>query len=129
MTATGFIAPKPLRTSSLTSCLAALLGLAPPPSHGVPLTLEHASRAERRLSALELHAELSKNRFRSAYGSGPRRPEGVHYVTTCDDTFSSGSLRYEIANASDGDAIDLSQLEFVCSRITLGSEINVNHGT
>jgi hypothetical protein len=70
-----------------------------------------------------LHGNAVKQH--AAAANTPTRPAAPpHYVTTCgDDANTPGTLRYEVANASDGATIDLSTL--VCSTITLGSVISI----
>jgi hypothetical protein len=48
-----------------------------------------------------------------------------HVVTTCEDDFSSGSLRRIIESSTtvSGDTIDLTQLPMACSKITLAQNV------
>jgi hypothetical protein len=56
----------------------------------------------------------------------PPSAPASHSVTTCvDDVNLQGSLRYEVLHAPNNDIIDLTPLKFVCSKITLASQIDV----
>lgn len=96
------LADAAVRRASLTATLAALLGL-PLPSI--------ADMAGRHGQSIGMPAPVAT---------------AVHSVTTCvDDANLQGSLRYEVLHAANNEIIDMTPLEFVCSKITLASQLEI----
>jgi hypothetical protein len=101
--------------SPLAACLAASFGFAlASASAGEPArtheTSPHASAPPSPSGAANAHAEKRH---------AARQVTSPHFVTSCADDSTQGTLRYEVANAFDGDMIDMSAAP--CSVITLDS--------
>ena len=105
------------RPSSLTACLTAALGIAiANASAGEPARSGASNKIPSAFTWLPQIQNTGANSHGEKRG-GQARLATPHSVTSCADGFTPGTLRYEVANATSGDTIDLSALP--CSVITL----------
>ena len=104
----------PLRPSALSLCLAAALGLSPPPVHAVA----NAGGAEARYQRqLELRRLRHAGPIERTPAATPTRIGAILPVTSCADDGSPGTLRSVVAGAGENDTIDMSTL--ACGTIVL----------